>query len=165
MHIGHTLCNHMLFCMAATALWYTGLQLYIKQASCMSTTKGHSMPSLWPLPFYKPQAFAHCRTPRRKRNAILFFTEAAVQWLNLIFYILPNAYLLIKPCKWGSPFVFWCGWIRWTCWNTVSLCCAVLCCAGALPCCGCCNAPRAHQQIKHSNGAYIQRLCTSLSVA
>ena len=62
------------------------------------------------------------RTPRRKRNAILFFTEAAFQWANLVFYILPNALLLARPCKWGNPSIFWFGWARWTCWNTVSPC-------------------------------------------
>ena len=73
-----------------------------------------------------------CRRPRQKRNAILFFTEAAVQCLNLTFYLIPNLYLLFRPCHELMPIIFWCGWVRWTCWNTVSppwsvmLCCACL---------------------------------------
>jgi len=60
-----------------------------------------------------------CRNIRRKRNATLFFIEAAVQWVNLIFYTVSNAYLLKEPCYFFGRVVFWCGWIRWTCWNTV----------------------------------------------
>ncbi|KAA6426189.1 MAG: hypothetical protein FRX49_04041 [Trebouxia sp. A1-2] len=56
---------------------------------------------------------------RRKRNATLFFIEAAVQWVNLLFYIVSNAYLLKEPCYFFGRVVFWCGWIRWTCWNTL----------------------------------------------
>ena len=59
------------------------------------------------------------RKTRRKRNATLFFIEGAVQWLNLVFYVIPNIYLVIKPCYWISHVIFWCGWVRWTCWNTV----------------------------------------------
>ena len=61
------------------------------------------------------------RRPRQKRNATLFFTEAAVQCLNLLFYLLPNIYVLRQPCNQLAPFVFWSGWVRWTCWNLVCL--------------------------------------------
>ncbi len=60
------------------------------------------------------------RKVRRKRNATLFFIEAAVQSVNLVFYIVPNIYLLKEPCYFFGRVVFWCGWVRWTCWNTVS---------------------------------------------
>ncbi len=62
------------------------------------------------------------RKPRQKRNAILFFMEAAVQCLNLTFYLIPNTYILCRPCHQLTPLVFWSGWVRWTCWNTVSPC-------------------------------------------
>ncbi|DBB14802.1 TPA: hypothetical protein ACH3X3_004411 [Trebouxia sp. C0006] len=58
-------------------------------------------------------------TPRQKRSAILFFTEAAVQSVNLLFYLVPNAYLLTDPCLQQTPLIFWSGWVRWTCWNTL----------------------------------------------
>jgi len=65
--------------------------------------------------------FCSYRTPRQKRSAILFFTEAAVQSVNLLFYLVPNAYILTNTCLQQTPLVFWSGWVRWTCWNTVSL--------------------------------------------
>ena len=70
------------------------------------------------------------RKTRRKRNATLFFIEGAVQWLNLVFWVTPNMYLVVKPCYFLSHVVFWCGWVRWTCWNTVRLCngCPAQCC-------------------------------------
>ncbi len=67
-----------------------------------------------------PCDVALCRKVRRKRNATLFFIEAAVQSVNLVFYIVPNIYLLKEPCYFFGHVVFWCGWVRWTCWNTVS---------------------------------------------
>ena len=60
-----------------------------------------------------------CRKVRRKRNATLFFIEAAVQSVNLVFYIVPNIYILKRPCYFFGHVIFWCGWVRWTCWNTV----------------------------------------------
>ncbi len=74
------------------------------------------------------------RTPRQKRSAILFFTEAAVQSVNLLFYLVPNAYLLTDPCLQQTPLIFWSGWVRWTCWNTVGSSIAFDC----LSCCQCC---------------------------
>ena len=61
------------------------------------------------------------RQARRKRHATLFLTEAAVQLVNLLCYIIPNCSQLQHPCQWNFPLFKWCGWIRWTCWNTVSL--------------------------------------------
>ena len=71
--------------------------------------------------------FCTCRTPRQKRSAILFFIEAAVQSVNLLFYLVPNAYILTNTCLQQVPLVFWSGWVRWTCWNTVSLTIAAQC--------------------------------------
>lgn len=78
------------------------------------------------------------RKTRRKRNATLFFIEGTVQWLNLVFWVAPNIYLLVKPCYYLANVIFWCGWVRWTCWNTVSLChdCLVLWCTYPR-CCAC----------------------------
>ena len=61
-----------------------------------------------------------CRDPKFKRLTILFLAEAAVQGVNLVCYILPNLYLLCNPSGFYSPLINWCGWLRWTCWNTVS---------------------------------------------
>jgi len=47
-----------------------------------------------------------CRSIRRKRNATLFYIEAAVQWVNLIFYTVSNAYLLKEPCYFFGRVVF-----------------------------------------------------------
>ncbi len=71
--------------------------------------------------------FCTYRTPRQERSAILFFTEAAVQSVNLLFYLVPNAYLLTDPCLQQTPLIFWSGWVRWTCWNTVGLTIATQC--------------------------------------
>ena len=61
-----------------------------------------------------------CRKAKRKRYTDLFLMETAVQWLNLVAYITPNIYLLCNTYAFDSSVVFWCGWVRWTCWNTVS---------------------------------------------
>ena len=61
-----------------------------------------------------------------KRNAMLFFIEGAVQWLNLVFWVVPNVYLLVNPCYFYGGAIFWCGWARWTCWNTVSFAASLL---------------------------------------
>ncbi|KAL0038251.1 hypothetical protein WJX79_010181 [Trebouxia sp. C0005] len=55
----------------------------------------------------------------RKRVTILFMVEAAVQGINLVCYIIPNVYLLHNPSHFYSVVVNWCGWVRWTCWNTL----------------------------------------------
>ena len=36
------------------------------------------------------------REAKRKRLAMLFGLEGAVQWLNLVFYVIPNIWLLFK---------------------------------------------------------------------
>ena len=61
-----------------------------------------------------------CRKSRQRKSAILFFTEAAVQSLNLLSYLIPNVYIYTDYCLIQAPLTFWCGWVRWTCWNTVS---------------------------------------------
>ncbi|DBA92558.1 TPA: hypothetical protein ACH3X1_002782 [Trebouxia sp. C0004] len=45
--------------------------------------------------------------------------EAAVQGINLVCYIIPNVYLLRDPSHFYSMVLNWCGWVRWTCWNTL----------------------------------------------
>ena len=62
-----------------------------------------------------------CRLPKRKRHTILFLAETALQGVNLVCYIAPNIYLLFNPFAFYSRVVSWCGWVRWTCWNSVSL--------------------------------------------
>ena len=53
--------------------------------------------------------------------------EAAVQGINLVCYIIPNVYLLCNPSHFYSIVVNWCGWVRWTYWNTVSSIHHVIC--------------------------------------
>ncbi len=79
--------------------------------------------------------FSKYRALRQKRSAILFFIEAAVQRVNLLFYLVPNAYILTNTCLQQAPIVFWSGWVRWTCWNTVSLTTAAQYLFGCLSCC------------------------------
>lgn len=61
-----------------------------------------------------------CRKPKRKRHTVLFLTETALQGINTLAYIAPNIYVLCAPDHFLSPAIYWCGWVRWTCWNTVS---------------------------------------------
>ena len=63
---------------------------------------------------------AACRRHRQRRNVTLIMVEAILQWLNLIFYVLPNALLVSNPCYITSGTWFWFGFARWTCWNSVS---------------------------------------------
>lgn len=58
---------------------------------------------------------------RIKMSATLLAVEATVQWINLVFYLVPNVYVLRYPCHILSPFTFATGFIQWTCWNTVRL--------------------------------------------
>lgn len=60
-----------------------------------------------------------CRSLRQQRSAGLIFVENVVQCVNLTFYTMPNVYLNQRPCNITDPFLFWCAWVRWTCWNTV----------------------------------------------
>ena len=63
---------------------------------------------------------AVCRKQRQRRNVQLIVLEGVMQWLNLVFYVLPNAFLTANPCYLLSSYWFWFGLARWTCWNTVS---------------------------------------------
>ena len=61
-----------------------------------------------------------CRKHRQKRNVTLILLEGIIQWLNLLFYIIPNSMLWSNPCYITSGSWYWFGFARWTCWNTVS---------------------------------------------
>ena len=39
-----------------------------------------------------------CRSRRRRKFATLMLIELAAQWINVAFFILPNAVLLARPC-------------------------------------------------------------------
>lgn len=69
---------------------------------------------------HSQHVFVACRSLRQKRSAILIFTENLAQCVNLTFYTMPNVYLIQRPCAISDPFLLWCAYIRWTCWNTVS---------------------------------------------
>ena len=61
-----------------------------------------------------------CRKHRQKRNVTLIVLEASLQWLNLVFYVVPNILNLADPCYFLADDWFYLGFARWTCWNTVS---------------------------------------------
>ncbi len=61
-----------------------------------------------------------CRKHRQKRNVTLIALEALLQWLNLVFYVVPNALNVANPCFSLADDWFYLGFARWTCWNTVS---------------------------------------------
>lgn len=63
---------------------------------------------------------AICRKHRQKRNVTLVVLEGTLQWLNLFFYMLPNALNVANPCYMFGDLWYWFGFARWTCWNTVS---------------------------------------------
>lgn len=46
-----------------------------------------------------------CRKKRRKRFAVLMLTELVAQWINVAFFIIPNVYLLARPCDYFSKIV------------------------------------------------------------
>jgi len=61
-----------------------------------------------------------CRKHRQKRNVTLIVLEAILQWLNLVFYVVPNALNVADPCFIIADDWSYLGFARWTCWNTVS---------------------------------------------
>ena len=61
-----------------------------------------------------------CRKHRQKRNVQLIVLEGVLQWLNLLFYILPNILMTVTTCYIFKNTWFWLGFARWTCWNSVS---------------------------------------------
>ncbi len=60
------------------------------------------------------------RKHRQKRNVTLIVLEAILQWLNLVFYVVPNALNVATACYFLADDWFYFGFARWTCWNTVS---------------------------------------------
>ncbi|BDA51092.1 probable phospholipase A1-Igamma1, chloroplastic at C-terminar half [Coccomyxa sp. Obi] len=60
-------------------------------------------------------------TLRRRRLAILLFTELVAQWINVTFFLVPNIHLLIHRCSMFTRLVPYCAIVRWTCWNTIFL--------------------------------------------
>ncbi|GAB4817725.1 hypothetical protein N2152v2_004771 [Parachlorella kessleri] len=56
---------------------------------------------------------------RRKRAVGLSVFELSLQVINLVFFLLPNAYVLARGCGWFDSTVLWSGAVRWTCWNTI----------------------------------------------
>ncbi|KAK9821868.1 hypothetical protein WJX74_007392 [Apatococcus lobatus] len=63
-----------------------------------------------------------CWKHRRRRMSILVGAEVAVQTVNLLAFIIPNASMLHSPCSdYNQLLVTMCVLIRWTCWNTLFL--------------------------------------------
>ena len=46
-----------------------------------------------------------CRTRRRRKFVTLMLTELVAQWINVAFFILPNATLLARPCDFFTKLV------------------------------------------------------------
>ena len=44
-----------------------------------------------------------------------------MQLVNVCVWVAPNAVLLRRSCQWFDPFVVWCAFVSWTCWNTIFL--------------------------------------------
>ncbi|BDA51093.1 hypothetical protein COCOBI_17-3130 [Coccomyxa sp. Obi] len=61
------------------------------------------------------------RKPRRRKLAVLLFTELVVQWINVSFFLVPNINLLARPCDVWFILVPYCAIVRWTCWNIIFL--------------------------------------------
>ena len=87
---------------------------------CISTTDSASVAMLTAFPGKLCNQRLACRKHRQKRNVTLILVEGIVQWLNLLFYIIPNSMLYSNPCYITSGSWYWFGFARWTCWNTVS---------------------------------------------
>ncbi len=51
----------------------------------------------------------------------MLFIEASAQILNLSFFVIPNVYVLVRPCGWRDDIVLWSAFVSWTCWNTLFL--------------------------------------------
>ena len=65
-----------------------------------------------------------CLTSRLTRvrvSATVLAMEATVQWINLVFYLAPNVYVLRNPCNILTAPVYTSGFVQWSCWNTVSM--------------------------------------------
>ncbi|KAL0050037.1 hypothetical protein WJX82_003243 [Trebouxia sp. C0006] len=56
---------------------------------------------------------------RQRRNVTLIVLEAILQWLNLVFYVVPNALNVATVCYFLADDWFYFGFARWTCWNTI----------------------------------------------
>ena len=66
---------------------------------------------------------------RRFKGTIVLFVEAIFQLLNLSFFVIPNVYVLVRPCGWRDDIVLWSAFASWTCWNTLFLMSVVRCLA------------------------------------
>lgn len=58
---------------------------------------------------------------RRYRGSVVLYTEAIAQIINLAVYVLPNAYMIARPCGWRDALVMWSAFVSYTCWNTLFL--------------------------------------------
>ena len=58
---------------------------------------------------------------RRFKGTVVLFVEAISQLLNLSFFVIPNVYVLVRPCGWRDDIVLWSAFASWTCWNTLFL--------------------------------------------
>ena len=43
----------------------------------------------------------------------------SLQFINALFWLTPNAYILTQSCSWFDKIVDASTYIRWTCWNLI----------------------------------------------
>ena len=70
----------------------------------------------------------------------MLFIEASAQILNLSFFVIPNVYVLVRPCGWRDDIVLWSAFVSWSCWNTLFLLTVVrIRCPCGCNLCQCCH--------------------------
>lgn len=52
------------------------------------------------------------RSHRRKRGVALAGIELSMQLVNVVFFLVPNAYILAQECAWFGSVVLWSGLVR-----------------------------------------------------
>ena len=135
-HVSYLACHRSTtqLSVSAAASWCFNYALHragtVNILQCTLVNSGPPTHELGPL--YSKHVSLACRSLRQKRSAILIFTENLVQCVNLTFYTMPNVYLIQRPCAITDPFLLWCAWVRWTCWNTVGFLLFIVICFLAL---------------------------------
>lgn len=63
---------------------------------------------------------------RRAFFSISTYVQLVVQTVSLVFFLLPNAYILANDCAWFDGVVRWSAFVRWECWAAIFLNFAIL---------------------------------------
>lgn len=59
------------------------------------------------------------RSHRRRRGATFMLILAFANLVGLVFFLIPNLYVLMDECSWYSKLVVWSAFVQWSCWNLV----------------------------------------------